>query len=106
MSDKLKQSLIEKMDVNPSKDFDARFFEKLSSEQKRPRHFANWLTWAISGCATASVLFMAIISFRVPTTTFNHREYVQTALEIQSSMNEVFTSEEMSDLTGASVDEI
>ena len=106
MSEKLKQSLIEKMDVNPSKDFDARFFEKLRSQQKRPRLFANWLTWAISGCATASVLFIAINSYRVPTTTFNHREYVQTALEIQSSMNEVFTSEEMSDLTGASVDEI
>ena len=106
MTNKLKQSLIEKIDVNSSKDFDARFFEKLSREQKRPRLFANWLTWAISGCATASVLLLAINSYRVPTSTFNHREYVETALEIQTTMNEVITSDEMSDLTGSSVDEI
>ena len=106
MSNQLKRSLIEKMAVNPSKDFDTRFFEKLRNDQKRPRLFAHWFTWAISGCATTSVLFLAINSYRVPTTTFNHREYVETALEIQTAINEVITSEEMSDLTSASVDEI
>ena len=106
MSNKLKQSLVEKYDVKSSADFDSRFFEKLRSEQNRPKIFANWLTWAISGCAMASVLFIAINSYRVPTAAFNHREYVETVLEIQSSMTEGITSDEMSDLTSSLVDEI
>lgn len=106
MSNKLKQSLIEKIEVEPSKDFDSRFFEKLRNEQTRPPVYASWLTWAVSGCATASVLFFAINSYRTPLTTFNHREYIETALEIQSAMNDVINSDEMSDLTSASVDEI
>lgn len=106
MSNKLKQSLVEKISVQSSPDFDSRFFEKLSAEQKRPKIFASWLRWAISGCATASVLFIAINSYRVPTATFNHREYVETVLEIQSSMTEDVASDEISDLTSSFVDEI
>lgn len=106
MSNKLKQSLVEKMDMKPSPDFDSRFFEKLEKEKKRPRVFASWLTWAISGCATASVLFIAINSYKVPTATFNHKEYVDTALEIQSAMTDDVTSDETSDLTSPSYDEI
>lgn len=106
MSNKLKQSLVEKMDIKSSPDFDARFFEKLAKEQKRPRAFASWLTWAISGCATASVLFIAINSYKVPTATFNHKEYVDTALEIQSAMTDDIVSDETSDLTSPSYDEI
>lgn len=64
------------------------------------------MTWAISGCATASVLFLAVNSFKVPTGSFNHREYIETALEIQSAMNEVITNDEMTDLTSSGVDEI
>lgn len=102
----LKKSLAEKLDVKPSSDFDSRFFEKLEKEKKRPRVFANWLTWAISGCATASVLFIAINSYRVPTQTFNHKEYVESALEIQSAMTEDITSDSTVDLTSSSYDEI
>ena len=103
---KLKQSLIEKMDVSASPDFDARFFEKLKHQKKRPGVFANWLTWAISGCATASVLFIAINTYRVPVHTFNHQEYVEAALEIQSTMTEDITNDGIVDLTSLSYDEI
>lgn len=106
MSNKLKQSLVEKMEIKPSSDFDSRFFEKLEKQKKRPGVFANWLTWAISGCATASVLFIAINSYKVPTATFNHKEYIDTALEIQSAMTEEITNDGMSDLTSSAVDEI
>lgn len=106
MSNKLKQSLVEKMDIKSSPDFDSRFFEKLEKEKKRPRAFVSWLTWAISGCATASVLFIAINSYKVPTATFNHKEYVDTALEIQSAMTDDITSDDTSDLTSSAVDEI
>lgn len=102
----LKKSLVEKLDVKPSSDFDSRFFEKLEREKKRPRVFASWLTWAISGCATASVLFIAINSYRVPAPTFNHKEYVESALEIQSAMTDDITSEGTVDLTSSSYDEI
>ena len=106
MSNKLKQSLVEKMATKSSSDFDSRFFEKLEKQQKRPRVFASWLTWAISGCATASVLFIAINSYKVPTSTFNHKEYIDTAMEIQSAMTEEVTSDGMSDLTSSAYDEI
>lgn len=102
----LKKSLVEKLDVKPSSDFDSRFFEKLEKEKKRPGVFANWLTWAISGCATASVLFIAINSYRVPAPTFNHKEYVESALEIQSAMTDDITSDGTVDLTSSTVDEI
>jgi hypothetical protein len=102
----LKKSLIEKLDVKPSSDFDSRFFEKLEKEKKRPRVFASWLTWAISGCATASVLFIAITSYRVPTNSFNHKEYVESALEIQSAMTEESFVDGTVDLTSSSYDEI
>lgn len=105
MSNKLKHSLIEKLDVKPSSDFDSRFFEKLE-KQKKPKAFANWLTWAISGCATASVLFIAINSYRVPAPTFNHKEYAEAAMEIQSSMTEDITNDTLPDLTSSSYDEI
>lgn len=106
IANKLKKSLTEKMDVPVSSDFDARFFEKLNHQKKRPGVFANWLTWAISGCATASVLFIAINSYRVPVHTFNHQEYVEAALEIQSTMTEDITSDATVDLTSLSYDEI
>jgi hypothetical protein len=102
----LKKSLIEKLDVTPSSDFDSRFFEKLEKEKKRPRVFASWLTWAISGCATASVLFIAINSYRGLTPTFNHKEYVESALEIQSTMTDDITGDGTVDLTSSSYDEI
>lgn len=102
----LKKSLIEKLDVKSSSDFDSRFFEKLEKDKKRPRVFANWLTWAISGCATASVLFIAINSYRVPAPTFNHKEYVESALEIQSAMTDDITSDGTVDLTTSTYDEI
>ena len=106
MSNKLKESLVEKMDMKSSPDFDSRFFKKLEKQQKRPRAFASWLTWAISGCATASVLFIVINSYKVPTATFNHKEYIDTALEIQSAMTEDITNDGMSDLTSPAYDEI
>lgn len=102
----LKKSLVEKLDVKTSSDFDSRFFEKLEKEKKRPRVFASWLTWAISGCATASVLFIAITSYRVPAPAFNHREYVESALEIQSAMTDDTSFDGTVDLTTSAVDEI
>lgn len=110
MSDNLKKSLQKKMNVTPSADFDARFFTKLEQEKKRPGVFANWITWAISGCATASVLFIAINNYNATQRTFNHKEYVETAMEIQNTMtediSEDISNDDMIDLTSVSADEI
>lgn len=108
MSNNLKRSLSEKVGETASPDFDSRFFEKLEKQkqQKRPGVFSNWITWAISGCATASVLFIAINTYKVPNATFNHKEYVEAAMEIQSTMDESITGDMSADLTSSAVDEI
>lgn len=108
MSYELKKSLIKKMDITPAPDFDLRFFEKLENHQKRPSVFANWLTWAVSGCATASVLFIAVTSYNVPARrTLNRQEYVESFLEIQKTVNEDISRDEvMIDLTTLAPDEI
>ncbi len=95
------------MDVHASAHFDSTFFEKLEKSKKRPSVFASWITWAISGCATASVLFMAITNYNLPSShAFNHQEYVENVLEIQGAINEGVAPVEPSDLTGNTTDEI
>ena len=107
MSMKLKESLVKKMDVKPSAGFDDKFFARLDKENTRPGVFASWLTWAISGCATASVLFIAVNNYNVPARhSFNHKEYVESVLEIQKTFNEDVSSDEMIDLTTTASDEI
>jgi hypothetical protein len=105
MSNGLKQSLIKKLDVNPSPNFDSQFFEKLEREKKRPSLFSNWITLLVSGCAMASVLFVAI-NVSSPRASFNHREYVDSVLEVQRSMTEDITDDDMIDLTSVPSDEI
>lgn len=105
MSNQLKDALKKKMDVTPSSDFDSAFFEKLE-KSKKPRLFSNWVTWAVSGCATASVLFIAITNYNVPgPQRVNQREFVENALEIQGALNEGISPIE-SDLTVSVSDEI
>lgn len=103
----LKESLIKKMDVQPSKDFDAAFFEKLEREKSRPKIFSKWITWAVSGLATASVLFIAITNHNTaPKHSFDHQEYVESVLEIQSTFNDDLSDTNMNDLTVMPSDEI
>ena len=106
MSNELKKSLINKMDIKPSSGFDAAFFDKLEKTKKRPGVFSNWVTWAVSGCATASVLFIAISNHNTQRNSFNHMEYVESVIEIQRSMTEEIASEDMDDLTIIPSDEI
>lgn len=106
MSNELKKSLINKMDIKPSSGFDAAFFDKLEKSKKRPSVFSNWITWAVSGCATASVLFIAINNYNTQRPSFNHQEYVESVLEIQRSMSEEIVNEDMDDLTIIPSDEI
>lgn len=110
MKNSLKQSLIKKMDVTPSADFDKHFFQKLD-KANRPGVFANWITWAVSGLATASVLFISINTFNSPhvrhkTHAFNHKEFVESAMDIQQSMSEEIINDDMIDLTTLPSDEI
>lgn len=106
MSNQLKESLRKKMDVTPSTQFDSLFFDKLEKSRK-PSVFSNWITWAVSGCATASVLFIALSNYHIPTRhAFNHQEYVENALEIQGDLNESVVPLESSDLTVNTLDEI
>lgn len=109
MKNGLKLALIKKMDVTPSENFDAQFFAKLE-DVRRPSVFSNWVTWMVSGLATASVLFISINSFNSPHSShkhsFNHREYVESVLEIQQSMGEEISNDEMMDLTSLTSDEI
>ena len=107
MSNKLKESLIKKTDIMPSVNFDSSFFDKIEAAKKRPGVFSNWITWTITGCATASVLFIAVTSYNLSARrTFNHQEYVESVLEIQSTVNEEISQDEMIDLTSFSSDEI
>jgi hypothetical protein len=106
MKNGLKQSLIKKLDITPSAKFDAQFFEKLE-KTNRHKGFSNWVTLAISGCATASVLFISISSYNAAhRATFNHREYVESVLEVQQSMTEEISNDDMIDLTSLFSDEI
>lgn len=106
MSNELKKSLIKKLDIKPSSGFDAAFFDKLEKTKKRPGVFSNWITWAVSGCATASVLFIAINNYNSHKHSFNHQEYVESVLEIQRSMSEEIANEDIDDLTIIPSDEI
>lgn len=106
MSNELKKSLIKKLDVKPSSNFDAAFFDKLEKSQKRPGVFSNWITWVVSGCATASVLFIAINNYNSHNHSFNHEKYVESVIEIQQSMTEEIANEDMDDLTIIPSDEI
>jgi hypothetical protein len=109
MKNGLKQALVKKLEVTPSETFDAQFFEKLEVA-RRPGVFSNWITWMVSGLATASVLFISINSFNSPhnlhRSSFNHREYVESVLEIQQSMTEEISNDDMIDLTTLTADEI
>lgn len=107
MSNNLKKALLKKMDHSSSQNFDALFFEKLEKEKaKKPGVFSNWIAWAISGCATASVIFIAATNYNIPAHSFNHQEYVESALEIQSTINDDISNDDMIDLTTSSPDEI
>lgn len=106
MSNQLKESLRKKMDVTPSAQFDSAFFDKLE-KSKKPGIFSSWITWAVSGCATASVLFIALTNYHLPNKhAFSHKEYIENALEIQGDLNEGIDPVEPSDLTVSSLDEI
>lgn len=103
----LKESLIKKTEVQPSKNFDATFFEKLEREKSRPRIFTKWITWTISGLATASVFFIAITNYNsAPQHAFNHQEYVESVLEIQGTFNDDLSDPNTNDLTAMPSDEI
>lgn len=109
MSKQLKEALVNKMDVKPSAHFDAAFFNKLEKEKNRPLFFSNWIAWAISGCACASVLFVTFTNNQphyrpIAKSTINHQEYLESALEFQNTLNEDVSPD--SDLTGSSTDEI
>lgn len=103
----LKQSLVKKLDINPSNNFDAEFFKKLELTKGQPKLFSKWVTWIISGLATTTVLVFAITNYQVsPRHTFNHQEYVDSVLEIQSSFDESSIDDNMIDLTILPSDEI
>lgn len=108
MSKKLKDSFNSKMDIKTSSQFDSTFFAKLEKTQKGPKLFSHWLGWAISGCATASVLFFAVTHYNVPVRPIaaTHEEYIQSVIDIQDTLDEGVASEEMMDLTTASSDAI
>ncbi len=106
MDSELKKALINKTQNQKSPDFDAAFFEKLEKVKNRPKVFSGWLTWAISGCATLCVLFIAVTSYNTPVKrTFNHSEYINSAIEIQNSLNEDVSVDDL-DLTSKEYDEI
>ena len=106
-NDSLKKAFLEKTDTQPSKGFDEQFFLKLEKEKSRPKSFATWITWAVSGCATASVLFIAITNYNsTHSHAFNHQEYVESVLEVQRDFNEDISTDETIDLTTATTDEI
>lgn len=106
MDSELKKALISKTQNQKSPDFDAAFFEKLDREKSRPKVFASWLTWAVSGCATLCVLFIAVTTYNTPgKPSFNHKEYVNSAIEIQNSLNEDASLDDL-DLTSQDYDEI
>lgn len=101
----LKKALINKTQIERSANFDSTFFAKL--EKERHGIFSGWFAWTISGCATLCVLFMAVTTYTTPVKrTFNHQEYVSSTLEIQNSMNEDVSSEDLEGLTTSSYDEI
>lgn len=100
MSKKLKEAFIAKMDVKTSPDFDSQFFKKLEKEKARKtsRLFSPNLTWLISGCATLSVLFIAINSYEAPKKApFHHKEYVEAVIDVQNSFDDSVTNDNASD---------
>ena len=103
----LKKLLIKKIDINYTTEFDTTFFKKLEKEKSRPAIFSKWLIWTVSGLTTASVLFVTIINFNgAPGHSFNHIEYVESVLEIQSTFDEDFIDISVNDLTISPSDEI
>lgn len=107
MNKKLRDSFNAKMDLKPSKDFDSTFFAKLEKSDKKPNFFSNWITWAVSGCATASVLFIAVTNYSVPNRSLVHQEeYIQSLIEVQDTLNEGIGGDDLIDLTTSSTDAI
>jgi hypothetical protein len=103
----LKNSLNNKLNIKPSKNFDIIFFEKLAKEQARPKTFSIRRPWLITGLATATALFIFITNYNVPPRhTFNHKEYIDTMLEFQNSANDGLADDRMIDLTTIASDEI
>ena len=81
-------------------------FEKLAIEKVRPKLFSDRLTWALSGFATLTVLFIAVTNYHTPIKrSFNHTEYISSAIEIQNSLNEDISGDDL-DLTSLDYDEI
>lgn len=103
----LKKALTKKMDIHPSSGFDAAFFEKLDRKKSSFNFFSKWITWSVTGLATASVLFITITSYnKASKHSFNHAEYVESVLDIQSSFEEDNSDFNASDLTISTSDEI
>jgi hypothetical protein len=98
MSRKLKDTFNKKMDLQATPGFDSAFFKKLEKERK-PNFFSRYLTWAISGCATLSVLAIAINTYHVtPQHSFNHKEYVETVIDLQSSFDDSVAGDYQTDM--------
>ncbi|MBC7712765.1 MAG: hypothetical protein H7177_05475 [Rhizobacter sp.] len=73
----------------------------------RPKVFSKWITWVISGCATASVLTIAISTYNAqPRHAFNHKEYIDSMLELQDTVNDNISDDNMNNLTVVHSDEI
>ena len=110
MSKQLKETFNKKMDIHTSASFDKEFFKKLDHEAHKPYFFSRYLPWAMSGLATLSVLFIALnISRFSPQTSPKHREYIDSVIELQNSMDESISSDSQTDtmdLTSAQSDEI
>jgi hypothetical protein len=109
MSKNLKDSFNKKMDIKSSKDFDSLFFKKLEKEKSKSNIFSQYFTWIISGCATISIIFLAVNNFHTTRHSFNHQEYIDSVIEMQSSIDENVSSDipaEGLDLTTSQSDEI
>ena len=106
MDNEFKKSLINKIHNQKSPDFDTTFFEKLTIQKSRLKFFFDRLTWAISAFATLTVFFIAVTNYHTPIKrSFNHAEYINSAIEIQNSLNEDISGDDL-DLTSLEYDEI
>lgn len=110
MGKNLKETFVKKMDIKSSKDFDSQFFKKLEAQKSKPSFFAHYFTWAISGLATLSIIFIAINNYHMTSkTSLNHQEYIESVIEMQNTIDENVYSdmpEESLDLTTSQADEI
>ncbi len=106
MSEKLKHTFTEKMEIAPSKNFDLEFNRKLSGQNSH-KSIMKWWSWAGGGALTL-VVFLFFFQ-QNHDLAYPNQQYIYSIIEMDEASDQLVTDDyqfEEIDLTSPESDEI